>query len=359
MKVNNKYDSFIFFSAGPVGDHALLLDFANRFYESTGIKSTLILKHYFGFLSDLSLPYPHIKNINWESLRGRFSLAWLLLSSIWKKNCYVLVLPLRHPTYIKILAYYVRFFTRSRMIGFNLEGSVSFKEKGSAYFLGKKNIIPANLDKELFYEQANRMLVWLGFNTVNSIPHLKYIDNAGILSKYSLKENNYLCMHLMSSHIDRSLPPDRWNKIIKNIQEKIPRIQIVFTGADKDSIFINECIQGLKSDSFVDLCGKVNMQELLNIYKKSKVTVCVHTGNAIIVNMLEVPTVMVTIKGVYMFNYKFNPNATILTAAEGCICDPYERNCNMISYKGNEYMACLFNISDDEIIDSILKKYNV
>ena len=144
--MKQKYNQFVFFSAGPIGDHALFVDFANRFYESSGIKSTLICKHYFTFLSDLSLPYPYIKNINWESVVGKISLLWLALSSIWKKNYFVLVLPLVHPVYFKIFAYYIRFFTRSRIIGFNLEGSISFKKHGSAYFLGAKNIIPAKVD---------------------------------------------------------------------------------------------------------------------------------------------------------------------------------------------------------------------
>ena len=353
----HKYNRFVFFSAGPVGDHALLLDFANRFYESTNTKSILILKHYFNFLSELSLPYTNITNINWESVKGKVSLSWLLLGSIWNKNCFVLVLPLVHPVYIKILAYYIRFFTRSRMVGFNLSGSISFKERGSAYFLGEKNIIPSNLDKELFYEQANRMLEWLGYKKIENTPFLKYINDEKILSKYGLINKEYLCMHLMSSHIDRSLPSDRWNYIIKNIQQKIPNIKIVFTGSKNDSIFISECIKDLSQNNFVNLCGKVNMQELLNIYKKAKLTVCVHTGNAIIINMLQIPSVMVTIKGVYMFNYKFNPKATILTATEGCTCDPFERNCSMIKYKGEEYMACLFNIRDDEIVETIVKKY--
>lgn len=240
---NNKYNKFVFFSAGPVGDHALLLDFANRFYESSDIKSILVLKHYFNFLSPLSLPYDdHIENINWESLKGKTQLLWLVISSIWNKNCYVLVLPLVHPLYIKIFAYYIRFFTRSRMIGFNLAGSVSFKEKGSAYFLGEDNIIPSNLDKELFYEQANRMLEWLGFDPVLHVPHLKYVDDKEIMARFNLEENKYICMHLMSSHIDRSLPADRWNKIIKKVQESLPDTKIVFTGSKKDSVFVEECI---------------------------------------------------------------------------------------------------------------------
>ncbi|MDD5022516.1 MAG: hypothetical protein PHR82_10390, partial [Endomicrobiaceae bacterium] len=164
-------------------------------YKSTSIKSVLICKHYFSFLKDLSKPYSHITNINWESLKGKVELLRLVISSLWKQNCYVLVLPLRHPIYIKLFSFYIRLLTRSRIIGFNLEGSISFKEKGSAYFLGNKNIIPAHVDTELFYEQANRMLKWLGFNFVNEIPSLEYIDDIEILNKFNLKEKNiYACI---------------------------------------------------------------------------------------------------------------------------------------------------------------------
>jgi len=355
--MKQRYDRFIFFSAGPVGDHALLLDHANRFSESSGIPSTLIYKHYSKFLADITIPYPQITNINWQSLSGKLSLIWLIASSLWRRNCFVLVLPLKHPAYIKLLAYYIRFCTRSRMIGFNLVGSVSFKEKGSAYFLGEKNIIPAHVDTELFYEQANRMLAWLGYKPVDRVPNLKYIEDKNILPKYGLAERRYLCMHLAASHVDRSLPADRWNAIIGEVRAKMPDVKIVFTGAKADETFINACLEGLPRENLLILCG-VTMQEMLNIYAKAKLTVCVHTGNAIIVNMLHVPTVMVAIKGVYMFNYKFNSRATILTATEGCTCDPYERNCSMVAYKGNEYMACLFNIPNRDIITAILTRYD-
>ncbi|MBU6370911.1 MAG: hypothetical protein KGH93_03495 [Patescibacteria group bacterium] len=357
--MTKRYDQFIFFSAGPVGDHALILDDANRFFESTGIGATIILKHYFPLLSGMSAPYPHIKNIEWESLRGKIAFKWLLFSSIWRKNCFVLVLPLKHPFYFKLIAWYVRFCTRSRMVGLNLEGSKTFPVgRGSASFLGKENIIPARVDTELFYEQANRMLLWLGCRPVSRPPTLAFVNDDAVPQKFNLASGAYIVMHLAASGPDRSLPAARWNGIIKVIQEKLPEVKIVFTGSKKDVRFVGSCIAGLPTKNLVNLCGRTeSMQELLNVYAKAELTVCVHTGNAIIVNMLHVPTVMVAIKGVHMFNYAFNPLATILTATKDCTCDPYERGCTMIPYKGGEYMACVFNIPDADIVNAVLKKH--
>jgi len=357
--MSHHYNRFIFFSAGPVGDHALILDDANRFFESTGVPVTVILKHYFPFLSKLSLPYLHITNIEWESIHGKLEFLWLLISSVWRRNCYALMLPIKHPFYFKCIAWYIRFCTRSRIVGLNLEGSATFPVgRGSASFLGKNNIIPAHVDTELFYEQANRMLAWLGFSPVSRVPKLEFISNDTVLPKFGLKPNDYLVMHLAASGPDRSLPPDRWNSIVKAVQEKLPGVKIVFTGSKKDGMFIESCINGLPKENLVNLCGKTeSMQELLNVYAGAHLTVCVHTGNAIIVNMLQIPTVMVAIKGVHMFDYSFNPNATILTATGGCTCDPYERGCTMIPYNGEEYMACVFNIPDEDVIAAIVKKY--
>lgn len=354
-----KYKKFVFFSAGPIGDHAIFVDFASRFYESTGIPSTLIYKHYFPFLSPITKQYPEITNIDWESSCGKWELARLAITSIWQKNCYILVLPLRHPTYIKIFAWFIRYFTRSRFVGFNLKGSVSFKEHGSAEFLGEKNIIPSNLDKELFYEQANRMLTWLGFNPVSRVPVLKYVDDANILHKFNLIEKNYLVIHIMSSDADRSLPEDRWQQILLALTQQMKDGVIVLTGSKADDVFIQKCLTDVPVEKIVNLCGAVNMQELLNVYAKAKTVLTVHTGNAMLINMLHVPTVVLNIRGVYMFNYKFNPNAYILTSPIGCTCDPYERGCTMVEYHSKQFYPCVFNVKNEEVVAQVLEKYNI
>ena len=95
------------------------------------------------------------------------------------------------------------------------------------------------------------------------------------------------------------------------------------------------------------------------MYAHARVAVTVQTGNGLIINMLHVPAVVVNIKGTAMFYYHFNENATILFSKKECVCNPFETSCTMIPYKGKEYMACLFNISDRDIVDAIVDKARI
>lgn len=354
-----KYEKFVFFSAGPVGDHVILIEFAHRFFTSTGIKSTIIMKHPNKFLADFNIPYQdHIDYIYFSGMSGFLQMMLLSIKSIFFKYCYVNVLPIPAPKYYKIFAYLIRHFTRSRFVGFNLENSRNFSlGQGSSSFLGKENYINAEIDKNIFYEEANRMLKFLGFEEVKSLPTLKHKRHLEVLTKNNLKEKDYLVFHLCSSHPDRSLPTDRWNKIIKEIRGSLPDVKFVFTGAKNDMVFIKEATKNIEGENIL-LCGTLGTQELLTLHYEAKLNVTVHTGNMHFINMLHAPTVNLNIKGVYFFKPYYNEKQIELVATEGCVCDPYERECNMVNYKGVDYMACLFNIKDEDIIKAVIQKYN-
>lgn len=352
------YNSFVFFSAGPVGDHAILIDFASRFYESTGIRSKMLIKHPSPFLRDMLIPYKDcIDAIECEGFFGNVRLALFTLQSVYTKNCFVYVLPIVLPKYMRWFSYFIRFCTRSRAVGFNLRGGINFKEEGSCEILGASNYIDSNLDKELYYQQANRMLAWLGYAPVSRTPFLRHVDDSGALARHGLEGKRYIALHLAASHDDRSLPADRWNRIIKDLIQNIPDTYFVFNGAPKDMVFIHECLMGITSPSIVVMEEKVTTQELLTIYGKAFMCLTVHTGNAHLINMMHCKNVIVNIKGVYMFDFRFNTQAVSLHADEGCTCNPYERDCTEVMYKGKPYMACLFNISDKLIVDTVGRMY--
>ncbi len=358
MSGKKAFTNFVFFSAGPVGDHVILIDFANRFYASTGISSIIVMKHPNRFLADFALPYQdHISYVSFVGSRGKFAMAQLALKSIFLKYCYINVLPIPPPGYYKYFAYCIRFLSRSRFVGFNLEGSRNFpKGKGSSSFLGKKNYISAKIDTNLFYQEANRMLSFLGFKSADSLPSIRYINHPEVLTKNNLEENRYLVFHLCSSHPDRSLPVDRWNVILSELRKKLKDTPFIFTGAEKDKGFIQESLQNISGNNII-LCGVLPTQELLTLHAKAKLNVTVHTGNAHFINMLHVPTVNLNIKGIYFFKFYYNENSLELVSKEGCTCDPHERECTMVNYKGVEYMSCLFNIPDETIIESIIDTY--
>lgn len=357
-KKSKKYNEFVFFSAGPVGDHALLIDFANRFYESTETPSIIIMKHPNSFLRDMAIPYyGHISYIDFPKIKGIMEMFSLAITSIWKKRCYVLVLAIPSPLYFKLFAYFIRFCTVSRFVGFNLEGSRNFPfGKGSSYFLGKKNYIPANVDKELFYEQANRMLAFLGYEKISRLPELLFIDNLSFLHNSKLVHGEYLVVHMCSSHTDRSFPVDKWQSILKEINMKLPGVTIVCTGSPKDRVFIEEALFFVDSQSVRIFCG-ISLQDLLTVHAHARLNVTVHTGNAMLINMLHVPTVTINIKGIHMFKYYYNEKGTEIVSTEGCTCDPYERQCTMVIYNNVEYMSCLFNIPLEKVVETIIKKY--
>lgn len=354
------YSEFVFFSAGPLGDHALIVDYANRFFESTKKASIILMKHPSAFLQDMAIPYfDHISYIGFSGLLGKLKMISFAVSSIWIPRCYVLVLPIPPPAYLKVFSFFIRFFTRSRMVA--LDSLCGFSIPGgpvpSGQFVGKGNYIPANVSTELYYEGANRMLVFLGYEPVAQVPRLNYIDTPEVLSQFNLKDKKYIAMHVRASGFDRSLPADRWNKIIKEVCEKLPEAVLVFTGIKEDIPFIQESLEGVPQERMRLIIG-VTMQKLLTVYAHAKLNVTVHTGNAHLINMLHVPTVTVNFKGVHMFRFSYNEKGVELFSPDGCMCHPLERKCSLVEYKGQGYMACLFNIKDEDVIKAVIQKYN-
>lgn len=354
-----KIKEFVFFSAGPVGDHVILVDFADRFFEASGVSSTIIMKHPSSFLEDFITPYKdHVSFLRFTGLKGKISLIKFIISSIFIPRCYVNVLPIIPPLYYKLFAYFIRFCTRSRFVGFNLEGSKSFPAgKGSSYFLGKNNLIDARIDKNLFYQEANRMLLFLGYKENMRPPYIKCIEDKKLLTDFSLAENSYLVMHLAASHPDRSFPSDKWNRIIKALQKELPEASIIFTGSSQDKEFLEACLEGVEQERICRVYGKATAQQLLTLHTQAKLNVTVHTGNAHFINMLHVPVVNINIKGVFFFKFFYNEKETELVSKKECTCDPYERNCTMLPYKGEKYMACLFNIPEEEVIKTITLRF--
>lgn len=360
MKPNKKYKEFVFFSAGPVGDHALVIDYANRFYKSSGISSVVVMKNPNKFIEDLAIPYyDHIRYIKYKGRNKYIGILKLSISSIFIRRCYVLVLPIPPPLYLKVFSFFIRYFTVSRMVA--LSSPCGYKLKGGPFpsgeFVGEGNFIDGRVSKELFYEQANRMLKFLGYEEVEDVPKIDFIET-NILSGLDIKKGEYVVLHLNASHYNRSLPVNRWIKVINSISRHLEGKKLIFSGGKSDADFNRKVIDGLEYKNIIDLSSKggVAMQDLLNIYANSILNITVHTGNAMLMNMLGSNTLVVNIKGVYMFSYIFNKNAKILSSKDGCTCDPFERDCAYVEYEGGKYMSCLFNIKDEDIINQAIEK---
>lgn len=356
LVTSKKYQNFVFFSAGPIGDHVLLLDVAHHFHTATGIPSKILVKNSNQFINDLSKPYQKVStNVNAKTFSNKEILK-LLLQSIFVRNCFILFFPIPAPLYLKFFAWWIRFCTCSRIVGFNLQGTRSFPlDTGYVSWLGEHNTLP--LRDEPFTLSANRMLSFLGYAPIEWVPHLLYTEHNAVFEKYNITKHSYIVFHITPSGWFRSLPSNRWNSIIREILDKT-NFPIIFSGGDKDRVFIEECLLGIDSTRIQVLAGVLHTNELLTIYQHAKVAVVVQTGNGLIINMQHVPTVIVNIKGTTMFDYSFNTNAINLYSKKDCTCNPFETECTVLPYKGRFYMACILNLTNEEIISAILTKYN-
>lgn len=347
-------NQFVFFSAGPIGDHVVLLDVASQFLKATGLPSTILAKHPNQFMDELAIGYDkQIQVVPFTSQIGKLHIVLLALSSMFRRNCYVLIFPVPAPMYLKLFAWYIRFFTLSRIVGVNLEGTRSFPLcSGYKTWLGKSNVIEMKV--EPFTATAQRILTHLGYVSSSWVPELPIVYTPAVFDVLKVEPKKYIVMHLSSSGFFRSLPSDRWNTVIKGILAKTT-LPIIFSGSKQDYMFIEECVKGLSSDRLTIAAGKIGTQELLTLYKEAAVVVTVQTGNGLIINMLHVPTVVVNIKGTAMFDYLFNKKAVNLYSNRDCTCNPFETECTLLPYKGRFYMACLFNIDDKDIVDATVR----
>jgi ADP-heptose:LPS heptosyltransferase len=354
------FKEFVLFSAGPLGDHAIELDYANRFYESTDIPSVIVYKNNYSFLKDLALPYlDHVSRINYQSISGKLSLGLLVLSSIFRPRCFILWVPIRYPASMKAIVYFIRFLTVSRFVGLDVNEKTpygDFSKKSSLYFLGKKNLIRLNSHSELFYEQENRMLTFLGFDPVLHVPKLEYVFQPQVFEKLDLS-SPYIAVHLVGSAGDRSLPVQRWRSILIEIQKQNPGYLFLFTGSEKDKTFIEEVLAVLSPHTYKNTGGKVNLQELLTLYAKAACCLTVHTGNAMFINMLHARSVVVNIVGNYMYQYHFNQHAIVLFEKRRCICNRESIDC-FIDINGKKYMKCMYDILDENIVQAVNRQIN-
>ncbi len=352
------YSEFVFFSAGPLGDHAIELDYANRFFESTGKSSVIIYKNNFSFLKDLSIPYEgHIKKINYTSFVGKLSLVWMILSSIFVRRCYVLWVPIRYPFSMRMIAYFIRYGTQSRFVGLDVNEKTpygDFREKSSLFFLGKQNTIPLNSHSELFYQQENRLLSFLGYNPVDRVPTLQYVPHKEIFIREKIN-TPYIAVHLVGSAGDRSLPIHRWREVLGEIKKKLPEHQFIFTGSSKDVFFIQQVAESMSEDSYRIVAGKINIQELLTVYAQAECCLTVHTGNAMFINMLHARSVVANIVGNYMYQYHFNPNAVVLFEKKRCSCSREAIDC-FVEEDGKKYARCLYDIPNEKIVESVISQ---
>lgn len=297
--MKHKNAKLILLNASPIGDHVLLLDTADRFYQSANIETIMFIKHNFNFLRDLSLAYPFVKCINFNKISGKLLFIFYFLRSFLFKTYLLYFLPIPHKKYLIYIGNIFNYFTRTTV--------VSLSYKGMEKYIPSGLHIKASINDKYYYEQNNDILKALGYKEINSIPNFKFLKNETIKNKYNLKDK-YIIVHPTPSHIERRIPKEKWLNVFDYAKDK--NYKIVFTGIKKDEDYIDELSEDLLKTSFIKVID-VKAQDLANIFYFAEELFMVHTGPTHIASALHKKMKVFCHLWLKQFDMSYNKNADV------------------------------------------------
>lgn len=296
MKYSRK---LILLNASPIGDHVLLLDTADRFYQSAGIETIMFIKHNFNFLRDLSLAYPFVKCIDFNTISGKFLFIFYFLRSFLFKTYLLYFLPIPYKKYLIYIGDIFNYFTRTTVISLSYKGMEKYIPKGLH--------IKASINDKYYYEQNNDILKALGYKEISTTPSFRFLKDEEIKIKYNLKDK-YIVIHPTPSHVERRIPKEKWLKVFDYAKNN--NYKIVFTGIKKDENYIDELSSDLSKLDFTKIVD-AKAQELVNIFYFSEELFMVHTGPTHIATALHKKMKVFCYLWYKQFDMSYNKKADI------------------------------------------------
>lgn len=299
MKKENK-SKLILLNASPIGDHVLLLDLAERFYLSEGVKTVMFIKHNFKFLSELSLGYKDfIKCVDFNTFSGKLYFVYMFLKSIFIKNYLVYFLPIPHKKYLIVMGEMFNRFTRCIVI--------SQEYKDMQKYIPSGIHIKASVNDKYYFEQSDNILKTLGFKEIESIPDFKFIKDESVKERFGLNKK-YLVIHPTPSHPERRVSLDKWQEVFNYAKEN--QYLIAFTGIKKDEEYIDELSKDLDKGSFVKIIN-AKAQDLVNVFYFAEELFMVHTGPTHIATALNKKIAVFCHLWLKQFDMSYNGNVKV------------------------------------------------
>ena len=138
---------------------------------------------------------------------------------------------------------------------------------------------------------------------------------------------------------------DNWKKVVENIKDKC---SLVFTGTDADK----ELISYIGGDNFINLAGKTNILDLIEIFSRAKLVIAPDSGSAHVARATEKPAVISIFCCTPAAMYgPFGDNSKYFAVDGQLPCQPcHKRRCNL---KGEGYENCVNFPKPEKIIDIV------
>ncbi len=341
------FDTTIVFSNSSVGDFLIALIFCDQLRQASGAGEAYIFvpkqAAQFSLLAS-SYPHVHIHLLNrstiYANVRTLFALA--------RQHALVVTFPTFGilPWSIKILARLLTLTPGSMYVGF-LDKSVAPKMWMSRW----RTFEPTKSIWENLIEVAGLAGVLLPPETPRFTPPPVAWDS--LVGRLSLPKL-YIVVHMCASTPRRSLPPQRWARILDALAVDLP---VLLTGTSADKSFINAVRAMMqKPDEVVDMAAQLSLGELSVVLTHAAVYVGVDTGVSHLAALLRVPSVVVGNRSNPSWLPVYNPNGVVLTNAEHCVCTGEKRGDCFVVIEGISYYRCLVEVTDKEIVSAVTAK---
>ena len=355
-QLNKRYNTFLMFGTGAVGDFVMMIDLAKRANNSDkNIKTYIFVKENEDFLGGLLKNYDFIKVYRFNI----FSFLYLIYLTIFKKSC--LIWETANFNYSKrvfILFKFIRYFSKSNIVAMQTEDK-EFKD-----ILDEKHIININNSKYL-YEYGIELLKILELDVSYNIPELSLPQNIDI-SKYNILKNNYILIAPTTSKfrsIRRTLPAYRWANIINNIlnNNQGKTLKVVLIGSPNEKLELENIwdIVDINNKYKVQIISKnIKAEEVCSLIYNSKIFIGLRSGIGAIASVMKMQGKYILLNSrssEKMWNYDFNKNIKVFQNINECKCrGTWFDDCYIKDNKDNGlYHRCIYYINDYDIIDYI------
>ncbi len=250
-----------------------------------------------------------------------------------------------HSRYMIYLFKVLIFFRKNSFLAGFDSNEYSYNKFNYSFFINR------DLNISIFND-IKKFLNIMNCKNVLDIHDFNFLFNetTDILNSVGLSKYKYVLIHPFAANLNRSLPFNRWVSIIKHLLSS--GHVVVMTGAKKDICIASKITKNINSEKFLNLAGKTNLNETINLINCSKYYIGVDTGITHLAALLKK-------RGLIIANYSnpywlpfYNKKFKLLFNISSCPCAPCNKKKCLDECK-KTYFRCILDIKQNDIYSII------
>lgn len=164
----------------------------------------------------------------------------------------------------------------------------------------------------------------------------------------ALEPGRYIVIHFFGSRVIRRLPPRRMKHLLVELRRRYPQYRLVLTGSAADSAAADE-VAAAAPDVLCIIARP--LLEVGWIIEHAALYIGVDTGITHLAGVLGQKSIIISHSADPMWMPLYNPNARVLLNSTRCTC--WTTGDCLVEEDGVQYRRCMYDISDDLILDSV------